>query len=360
LITAIPVHTLSSRGGALELAESLAPAHAYLRTTITNLVLSLVAVIAVCSLIMLLSSVVLVGRPIGVLVERARSIGAGNLSDRLKLAQNDEIGELAAEMDAMCERLAAARDDLDKETAARIRTLEQLRHADRLTTVGRLAAGIAHELGTPLNVVSGRAKMLARPGVTPEQTQEYARIVSEQADRMAGIIRQLLDFARRREPRRQRHDLRAVASQTVSLLEPLARKRGVRVALTEGPSTHASVDAGQLQQALTNLVVNAVHVSPEQSTVEVSVTRGVAKPPEGGEREVAVIKVVDQGSGIPPEVRDQIFDPFFTTKPVGAGTGLGLSVTRDIVIEHGGWITVDTAPGAGTTFGIHLPLNEEP
>jgi signal transduction histidine kinase len=120
------------------------------------------------------------------------------------------------------------------------------------------------------------------------------------------------------------------------------------------------VDAGQLQQALTNLVVNAVHVSPEQSTVEVSVTRGVAKPPEGGEREVAVIKVVDQGSGIPPEVRDQIFDPFFTTKPVGAGTGLGLSVTRDIVIEHGGWITVDTAPGAGTTFGIHLPLNEEP
>ncbi len=358
LVTAVPVHTASPRAGALELAESLAPAHAYLHTTLTNLILSLAAVIVVCTLIMLLSSVVLVGRPMGVLVERARSIGGGNLSDRLHLTQRDEIGELGREMDAMCERLEAARENLDKETAARIATLEQLRHADRLTTVGRLAAGIAHELGTPLNVVSGRAKMLARDTLTPEQSQEYARIVSEQAERMAGIIRQLLDFARRREPKRQRHDLRAVAAQTVSMLTPLARKRGVQITL-EGEPLQVSLDAGQVQQALTNLIVNAVHASPEHATVEVEVTQGEATRPEGTPQQVAIVRVADHGGGIPPEVRDQIFEPFFTTKPVGEGTGLGLSVTRDIVAEHDGWITVDSAASSGTTFILHLPLSEE-
>ena len=350
LVTAVPVHTSSSRAGALELAESLAPNRAYLHTTLESLVLSLLAVIAVCTLVVLLSSFWLVGRPMGLLVARARSIGAGNLKDHLDLKQRDEIGELGREMDAMCDRLANARQELEHETSARIATLEQLRHADRLTTVGRLAAGIAHELGTPLNVVSGRAKMIARGNANPEQSVEYARIVAEQADRMAKIIRELLDFARRKEPHKKPADVGAIAARTVSLLSPLAKKRGVSLKLGTEASAQASVDEGQLQQALTNLVVNAIHASPPQGCVEVSLEREDA--------EIA-LRVSDRGSGMPPEVREQIFEPFFTTKPVGEGTGLGLSVTRDIVLEHGGRITVESTIGEGTTFAIHLPLSEE-
>src|SRR5512142_3555308 len=118
-----------------------------------------------------------VGRPMRALVAKARRIGAGDLSQPLELAQRDELGELAREMNQMCERLAEAQVRLQEETQRRLDTSEQLRHADRLTTVGKLASGVAHELGTPLNVVSARAKMIASGETTPAETTEYAQII---------------------------------------------------------------------------------------------------------------------------------------------------------------------------------------
>jgi two-component system NtrC family sensor kinase len=317
---------------------------------------------AVCGALVMLLGGWFVGRPIRALVDKARRIGAGDLSGPLVLRQRDEIGVLAAEMNAMCDRLARARDELAAATAAKIAMLEQLRHADRLSTVGKLASGIAHELGTPLNVVSGRARLIA-DGLSPEETRESAVTIAEQAQRMTRIIRQLLDFARRRSADKSPQDLRAVARQTVSLLAPLAEKRRARLALDERDEPLvADVDLGQLQQALTNLVVNALQAMPEGGVVQVGACRERVRPPAdhgGPEDDYLAIWVADEGEGMTEETMAHIFEPFFTTKPAGEGTGLGLSVTYGIVNDHGGWIGLESRVGQGSRFTVYLPEHRE-
>jgi signal transduction histidine kinase len=259
----------------------------------------------------------------------------------------------------MAERLVAADARAETETALRRSTVEQLRHADRLTTVGQLAAGLAHELGTPLNVVLGRAKAIASGEVTGQEALDNARTVAEQGERMARIIRHLLDFACRRAPHRSETDLRQAADLALGLLAPLAKKNGVKLRRTEESATVvAQVDADQIQQVLTNLVVNAIQAMPRGGAVIVDVRRvraSAAGATAKGEADFGRIDVRDEGPGIAADVLPKIFDPFFTTKGAGEGTGLGLSVADGIVREHGGWMEVESAPGKGSCFSIFLP-----
>jgi signal transduction histidine kinase len=263
----------------------------------------------------------------------------------------------------MCDRLAEANERAARETTARMAALEQLRHADRLATVGKLAAGIAHELGAPLQVISGRARMLCEGEVSAAEVAQNARIVIEQSDRITRIVRQLLDFARRRSAEKSRTDLCGVARRTLSLLEPLADKRGVSLSLAagEGP-VEADADAGQIQQALINLVVNGIQSMKSGGRVWVTVLRERVVPPSdvgGPEALHACIEVKDEGEGMPPEVIAQLFEPFFTTKDVGEGTGLGLPVAYGIVREHEGFITVESEVGKGSRFRVYLPAWRE-
>jgi signal transduction histidine kinase len=246
--------------------------------------------------------------------------------------------------------------------AARLEVaLEQLRRSDRLATVGTLAAGVAHELGTPLNVILLRAKRQRAGDGTAEETLEGAGVVIEQAERMTRIIRQLLDFARPRPPAKARVDVRAIARSTLDVLEPLAAKRGVTLGLAEAAPATASVDADQLQQVLANLVVNGVHAMKRGGALTISVAHARARPPAPSEaREGGYIRidVRDRGEGVPPRILEHLFEPFHTTKDVGEGTGLGLSIAHGIVREHGGWIGVETGPG-GSCFSVFIP-EEEP
>jgi signal transduction histidine kinase len=258
----------------------------------------------------------------------------------------------------MCVQLDDANRQLAVATDARIAALEQLRHADRLKTVGQLASGVAHELGTPLNVVSGRANMIARGMVEGDAVTDSARIIAEQAARIAAIIRQLLDFSRRRGPSLGPVDLRPIAARTIELLGTLARKRSVTLAV-ESPAAalSARVDPGQIQQVLTNLVVNGLQAMPEGGTLTIRLDRRHATPPAdvgGPSGEFATVTVEDHGAGIAPENLPRVFEPFFTTKEVGEGTGLGLSVAYGIVREHGGWIDVQSVPGQRTRFTVFL------
>jgi signal transduction histidine kinase len=191
---------------------------------------------------------------------------------------------------------------------------------------------------------------------------DNVRIIVEQTRRMSAIIRQLLDFARRRGARKASYDLRQLVAQTVSMLQPLAEKRGVALAIeaTTAPAS-AQVDASQIQQVLTNIVVNAIQSMPKGGTVTISLRPSSAQPPPGAEVTEGArfeIAVRDQGDGIAPEVLPHVFEPFFTTKAVGEATGLGLSVAYGIVQEHGGFITVESEPGQGSRFAIHLPRGE--
>jgi signal transduction histidine kinase len=355
---------LSVAGGppsALELSDSFANLENYMRLKRHRKIASGLAMSAIFGVLAWLAGIRLVGRPVHLLVEKARRIGAGDFAAPLVLRQRDELSELADEMNSMAERLDAATRRIATEAAARVSALEQLRHADRLTTVGELASGIAHELGTPLNVITGRARMIAAGETeSAEQTSEFARIIIDQAGRMTSIVRQLLDFARARKPAKGCVDLCSLARQTATLLEPLAHRRGVSLRIGGACETLSTeVDGAQMQQVLTNLVVNAMQASPRDAEVAITVDRGLRAPPGSAgapERPCALIGVRDRGPGIPEGQLQSIFDPFYTTKEVGEGTGLGLSVAYGIVVEHGGWIEVQSEIDRGSSFVVCLPL----
>ena len=303
---------------------------------------------------------VVVGRPMRSLAEKARRVSRGDYSGKLDIEQRDEIGQLATEMNHMCDELVVARDRLQQEIVARSTAQDALRHADRLTTVGLLAAGIAHELGTPLNVVTMRAKMISTGEVKGDETKSNAEIIHQQAAQMTRIIRQLLDFARREAPTMTHFALDQVAAQSVAMLAPLAEKSGCTLAVeTASERVEIDGDPNQLKQVIANLVVNSVQAMPQGGPVTLCVHSVRATPPAdlgGPEGPYARLDVQDRGVGIGPDVLHRIFEPFFTTKPVGDGNGLGLPVAWGILKDHRGWIAVDSKPGVSTTFSLFLPL----
>jgi signal transduction histidine kinase len=334
--------------GALELTESLGDEARYIRRTIVNTVIATSAIAGALILTTFVFGSWMVGRPIQALRKKAQEVGEGKLETPVFLAQDDELGQLARDMNSMSAALAAAQERARVEAEARLETLEQLRHAERLATVGKLASGFAHELGTPLNVVSANAKLIENGELeSPEGLKGAARAIQRQTQRIANIVRQLLGFARPHGPVRVECDLVELAHETAQMLASLSAEHDVRVRVHAHEPVRAPVDATQLQQVLTNLIVNAVQAMPDGGTVNVTVTA------EHEER--VAICVQDAGKGIPQKMLSHLFEPFYTTKEVGQGTGLGLSVSYGIVRDHGGWISVDTSPEVGSSFTVHLP-----
>ncbi|MGD0678230.1 MAG: HAMP domain-containing sensor histidine kinase [Polyangiaceae bacterium] len=335
------------RRGVIELSEPATREQYFLRNAIVDTCFMALALAVLSALLSFLMGQWLVGAPVRALSEKARRVGRGDFSSPLALRHKDELADLGREMNAMCDRLVS--------------TLAQLRHADRLATVGTLASGVAHELGTPLNVVCARAGMIAAGEVTSDEAREYANIVVAAAEKMTQIIRRLLQFARRQGLKKARSDLRELANEAVALLRPLADKRGVRLEVASGGGdAAASVDSAQVHQVITNLVMNAIQAMRRTGAVIVSVDRGRRIPPPdvgGAEMDCVWLRVHDEGEGIVPEHLPHLFEPFFTTKDVGEGTGLGLAVAYGIVREHGGWIVVESVPRQGTTFSAFFPCD---
>ncbi|MBL8743149.1 MAG: hypothetical protein JNK04_18695, partial [Myxococcales bacterium] len=234
-----------------------------------------------------------------------------------------------------------------------------LRHAERLATVGKLAAGVAHELGTPLQVVSGYARLISEDHSAHCDARENAAVIQEQTERMASIIRQLLDFARRRRSEPARTNLVELVEKAARMLAPITEKAGVTLEqrIAE-PEMNAEVDGEQIIQVLSNLLLNAVQAMPKGGTVTVELDAR-RRELEGAERSFLRLAVHDVGVGMSPEVMEHVFEPFFTTKGVGGGTGLGLSVAYGIVADQGGLFEVDSQQGRGSTFAVWLPSTGE-
>jgi signal transduction histidine kinase len=343
----------------LEVSESLRNEMAYVATTHRTMAATTGVIVLVCAIIIAAVGLRVVGRPLKELLQQARRMEDGDYSVRLPVRQHDEIGELAQEMNTLCDRLVEANRRVTEETEAKLTAFEQLQHSDRLATIGQLASGVAHELGTPLSVVSARAQLVAADPSASDEVRTNARIVAEQAARMTDIIRQLLDFSRRRRAQPLAVDLRRVIGRMLDLVSAVGGRRAVRFELdTPHEPVMAEVDEGQLQQALTNIVLNGVQSMPNGGQVHVRVASGRATPPASLERpegEYRRIEIEDEGSGIAVEHLSHIFEPFFTTKGIGEGTGLGLSVAHGIIADHGGWIDVESTLGRGTRFRIFLP-----
>ena len=353
LTSLFPVVVKAKVHGAIRVRESLEERDRFASAARTTTLLSLATLLAVSGVLALLLGRWLVGEPVRQLVDKARKVGQGDLGSPLRFGRKDELGELAAEMNAMCDAIEKANGSLEAEARARASAQEQLRRAERLATVGKLASGIAHELGTPLSVVAGHAQMIAAGEVSGEAVARSAQIIDREAARMAGIVRQLLDFARRKAPEGGSSDAARVVRETLTLMEPMARKNRVdqRLEVPDIPVL-VQIEAASLQQVILNIGMNAHQSMTGGGTLTVCVNDGRDADASRPESWVEV-RVHDTGAGIAEQDLPHIFEPFFTTKPVGAGTGLGLSVVHGIVEDHGGRIEVRSNPG-DTTFSVYL------
>lgn len=228
------------------------------------------------------------------------------------------------------------------------RNLErQVRHQEKIAALGRLAAGIAHEVRNPLASISGIVQMLRRRRAAPREDLE---LVDEQIGRINRIVRDVTAFARRSPEQKQRLELNRLVEDSLRVAALDRRWNGIRVDLQLAhPSPVVRANADQILQVFLNLLLNGADAMTGGGLLRIATAR------EGGR---ATARFADSGPGVPAELREHIFEPFFTTKPPGLGTGLGLSVSWNIVADHGGSIAVGDNPGGGAEFSVQLPLEE--
>ena len=284
-------------------------------------------------------------RPIQDVIDGTHRIGK-DLRHRIPVRSADELGALAREIN----RMAAS---LEEHLAEKKRIAERICQSEKLASIGEMAAGLAHELNTPLNnarVLSALAKKdLERGRVDPEAIKEDLDDILRQTDRCTRIIAGLLSFARRQEPDRSPQDINRLLQECIDLVRIRSAKRAVSVVLeAEDELPQLAVDGHQMQQVFVNLMLNAIDAMEEGGRLTVSTAL---------RRDEVHIRFADTGSGIAPEHLGKIFDPFFTTKDVGKGTGLGLAVSYGIVRRHGGGIDVASTLGTGSVFTVTLPVD---
>jgi two-component system NtrC family sensor kinase len=295
-------------------------------------------------------------KPLRVLVSRAKAVGAGDFTRRLRVERRDELGSLAVAMDAMCDQLEAAKLAADDHLAA----LDQLRHSDRIATLGRLASSVAHELGNPLNVIELRAQLICSGDAsTLEQARQNAAVIVEQTRRMTSIIGEILSFARIRPTTISRLDLVSVLRKAITLSEHVSRKHKTQIVFEAPPAgVEIDGDADKLLQVAVNLIVNGKQAMPQGGVIKIALRdeqRTAIDDPEGSLRDYARIEVTDAGVGIAADNLAKVFEPFFSTRIGDGGTGLGLSVAQGIARDHEGWLSVESELGQGATFVVHLP-----
>jgi two-component system, NtrC family, sensor kinase len=306
----------------------------------------------------------LIHEPIAAIRRTMQRAAAGDLGARAPVQRGDEIGDVArglnemlAEMEgfnvALQERVREATEELRTrnvelvESYQRVFALrEALARVNQMAAVGQMAANVAHQIGTPLNLISGYVQMIRQEEGTDSPATRRLQIVEEQIDKVAGIVRTLLDHARR-PSEKVPTDIVELVRRVCDVARPKLDAQGVKLDLRAPPDVPlVDADAAQFELALLNLVTNSLDAMPSGGTASITVSRN-----GDGVR----IQVADTGTGIAPDLLPRIFEPWVTTKAAGHGTGLGLSITRDVIAGHGGTITATSEPGSGAVFTIDLP-----
>jgi signal transduction histidine kinase len=351
----MPVFTRDGASGTVVLVLSLLDVDDVARAAVRRAAVPTLAILLFV-LAVAIAAGRLLARPIERVAEVATRIAAGDDDARrdLPLDRGDEVGRMAAAFDHMVGALREERELLAKQGADLADSLVELRRAQgelvqaaKMAAVGSLVAGLSHELNSPIGVILGSAQGIARRLPPDHPEREGVLAIERQAQRCRGLVRTLLDFSRKGPRARRRLEAAELARRVLELAEPHAKARGIRLEAHARDGLPVQVDVEELETALLNLVRNAVDASADGGVVEVRVREQPG---------VVDLEVRDSGAGIAPEVRDRIFDPFFTTKPPGEGTGLGLALAHRFVEAHGGCIDVESAPGAGTTMRVRLPL----
>jgi len=352
--------------GVLDVKMSMADADARLATTRRQVVTAAILIAILSGAVSAVFIYGMVRRPVKRLIEGAERVAQGDLDTRIDVGPRNEIGQLARAFNRMTTDLHEARREvtewsqtlerkvLDK-TAELGRTQRQVVHMEKMASLGKLSATVAHELNNPLAGILNYAKLVTRtldetdlPDATRSELGRYMKLVQSESSRCGDIVRNLLLFARPSGGSFASHSVAQVAERALMLVRHHLEIANVRLE-TRFPEADDRVvcDADQLQQALVALFVNAVEAMSGDGALTVAIER------LGDHVEISV---TDTGPGIPPEVLPEIFEPFFSTKDGASGVGLGLAVVFGIVQRHQGTIQVDTEVGRGTTFRIRLPV----
>jgi two-component system NtrC family sensor kinase len=358
------VHPASQRVlGVVDLSVSLAPIDAQLAELRTTTV----AVGTIALLVFGLTVMVFVRRsvvqPVGLLMAATRRLARGDLAHQVDVPSKDELGELGRSFNDMARSLARAREDrlrlldsleqqVEQRTAELTRAQEQLVRSEKLSSLGRLAASIAHEINNPLAGILTYSKLLIRTlddptGADPARAAavKQLKLVQRETERCTAIVRNLLDFARERPLDLRDVSVNQALDDALALVGNQARLANIEVAKRWGDVPLVHADFGQLRQAFINLLINACDAMPEGGRMSLT-----TRSDSGGDVEIVV---ADTGCGIPEEHLSKVLDPFFTTKE--RGTGLGLSVVYGIVERHNGRIDIASTVGVGTTITLRLP-----
>lgn len=358
IITSSPFNRII---GAVEVVVTLTPA----LTTAEDLSQYILWLIVVAAIITLASTYLMmrsfVYNPIQNLLHAMQRAESGDLSQTIALRAPDELGVLTLGFNRMISRLHDMTDEREKQRellALEVQKATQelwlltrkVSEMERLAAAGQTAAQFAHEVGTPLHIINGHVQLLKGRIGNDEKTRNRLEILTEQVKRIENIVRTMLNRTRPPEAHRETVAINEIVQKVCEATAPSIEARGIHFETRfDATLPNVSADPEQLQQALLNLINNAIDATETGGNIAVSTTY------QEKEQEVT-IEISDTGIGMPPEVAARIFDPLYTTKERGRGTGLGLVIVQQISREHGGRVNFETHQGSGTTFRLHLPV----
>ncbi len=293
------------------------------------------------------------------MAEAAQRIARGDYAQKVQVTTDDEVGYLVSSFNTMAAGLARAQQELQEWGEKLERKVEQrtaelkamqnhLLQAEKMAAIGKLAAGVAHEINNPLTGVLTNSSLMLQDLPPDDSRRDDLQTIVNETLRCRKIVKGLLDFARQTTPQKQELFLNRVIEDVLALVKNQASFRDITIKTDLEPRLPLLMaDGDQMRQVVLNIVLNAADAMPRGG--ELSISSRLEEPSKR-----VVIRISDTGTGIPDEIRDRLFEPFFTTKK--AGTGLGLSIAYGIVERHRGTLDVESEVGLGTTFVITLPV----
>jgi two-component system NtrC family sensor kinase len=383
----VPLHFGKRVIGGIRVASSMDEAQVFLSKKRNRIfVLTFSSILVILAILTFYFSK-LVGKPIHHMVEAMSRAEKGDLEAEARIQSRDELGELAGDFNRMLKtireaheenvRLLARVNQFNEELTARVEAAtselakrneelrllnealfesqRQLSQSEKLAALGQVTGAMAHQIGTPLNSISGYLQLILQDGNLQATDQTRLKIIESQLDRLADSVKNLLSLTRQPKPRLTPLEVNGVLEELIRLSEPWLHTHKVTMLTSISPHLPFVLgDLTQLQTLILNLISNAIDAMPQGGTLTIK-TRHLPPSPASDHGGWVHISIADTGIGITEETKKRIFDPFFTTKKVGEGTGLGLSICDKIVKEHSGTLAVESEVGKGSVFTVLLP-----
>ena len=331
---------------------------------IAGISLYIVLMVAVIAVVLSLILWRILLKPLGSLTMGMQRVSSGDMEQKVNILSNDEIGRAAFTFNSMTEELKVARqrmeqwtqsleEEVDKKTREIKWTQDKLIQAEKLASLGRLTADIAHEIRNPLSALGGFGRRLQK-SVTEKKQKEYAEIIVSEADRLEQVLRDVLTFSREARFHFNKVSVNGIVEKSVKLFKENCREQSINVEVLYETDLPVLIEKDQVEQAANNLISNAIDAMPDGGTLTVTTQKEQAN-----DITYVAVHISDTGEGIPEEKLPLIFEPFYTTKKIGHGTGLGLSISRKIIEEHGGFIQAKNRTEKGLTVSMYFPYQSD-